>query len=63
MLSFSVSTYFHRLRSAFTILEVMVATLILAIGISATLDAIYNNNSLRRNLDENTMVVISCYGR
>ena len=50
--------FFSLLRSqrrAFTMLEVMVATLILAIGISAALDAIFNNNNLRRSLDERTM--------
>jgi prepilin-type N-terminal cleavage/methylation domain-containing protein len=45
----------RRQQSAFTLLEVMVATVILAIGMSAALDAIWNNNNFRRNLDETAM--------
>jgi prepilin-type N-terminal cleavage/methylation domain-containing protein len=40
---------------AFTLLEVMIATMILAVGMSAALNAIYNNNNLRRALDETAM--------
>ena len=42
-------------RRAFTLLEVMIATMILAVGMSAALDAIWNNNNFRRNLDETAM--------
>ncbi len=42
-------------RRAFTLLEVMIATVILAVGMSAALDAIWNNNNFRRNLDETAM--------
>ncbi len=42
-------------RQAFTLLEVMIATLILAIGMTAAVNAIHNNNNFRRNLDENAM--------
>jgi len=42
-------------RGAFTLLEVMIATLILAIGMTAALNAILNNNNFRRSLDENAM--------
>lgn len=42
-------------RSAFTLLEVMIATMILAVGMSAALNAIYNNNNFRRALDETAM--------
>jgi prepilin-type N-terminal cleavage/methylation domain-containing protein len=42
-------------RRGFTLLEVMIATMILAIGIGAALDAIFNNNSLRRQLDDIAM--------
>ena len=42
-------------RRAFTLLEVMIATMILAVGMSAALDAIWHNNNFRRNLDETAM--------
>lgn len=42
-------------QHAFTLLEVMIATMILAIGISAALNAIFSNNNFRRALDENAM--------
>ena len=42
-------------RCAFTLLEVMIATIILAVGISAALGTILNNNNFRRSLDENSM--------
>jgi prepilin-type N-terminal cleavage/methylation domain-containing protein len=42
-------------RRAFTLLEVMVATMILAIGMSAVFDALWQNNNFRRNLDETAM--------
>ena len=40
---------------AFTLLEVMIATMILAVGMSAALSTIFNNNNFRRSLDENSM--------
>lgn len=42
-------------RGAFTLLEVMIATMILAVGMSAALNAIYSNNNFRRSLDETAM--------
>lgn len=45
----------YRPSHAFTLMEVMVATMILAIGITAALDAILTNNNLRRSLDETAM--------
>ena len=42
-------------RHAFTLLEVMIATMILAVGISTALNAILSNNNFRRALDENAM--------
>jgi prepilin-type N-terminal cleavage/methylation domain-containing protein len=42
-------------RHGFTVLEVMIATMILAIGIGAALNAIFNNNNFRRHLDDIAM--------
>ncbi len=42
-------------RRAFTLLEVMIATMILAIGMTAAFDAMWSNNNFRRNLDETAM--------
>ena len=46
---------FFRPQCAFTLLEVMIATMILAIGITAAMSAIFNNNNFRRSLDESSM--------
>ena len=42
-------------QRAFTLMEVMIATMILAIGMGAALNAILNNNNFRRSLDETAM--------
>ena len=44
-----------KVRCAFTLLEVMIATAILAVGISAAMGTIFNNNNFRRSLDENSI--------
>ena len=42
-------------RVAFTLIEVMIATAVLAVGITAALSAVFNNNNFRKSLDENVM--------
>lgn len=47
-------TYPHR-AGGFTILEVMIATMVLAVGISAAIGTIVNNNNYRKSLDESSL--------
>jgi len=42
-------------RVAFTLIEVIIATAVLAVGITAALSAVFNNNNFRKSLDENVM--------
>jgi type II secretory pathway pseudopilin PulG len=44
-----------RIRVGFTLLEVMIATLILVVGIGAALSTIASSNSFRQSLDEDQM--------